>query len=97
MITAFIQRKLRAFLGIDGEAVRTEARLDAVEETVATNYDHLVVTMQYASKIDESKDKAQEAIASVALATAKLEIEVNALKEELSGLALETVKGEVPQ
>lgn len=118
MITAFIQRKLRELLGIHCDSVRTEARLDKIEqsidflekdivafnlkhqelqELVDDHYNKLNVSVHFTSNVDDKVQIAQEAVASIALATAQTEIEVKALKEELSGLALETVKGELQQ
>lgn len=118
MIIAFIQRKLRSLLGIQCDAVRTEARLDKIErsidflekdivtfnlkrqeqdELIEDHYAKLNVAVHFTSNVDDKVQLAQEAVASIALATAQTELEVQALKKELSGLALETVKGEVPQ
>lgn len=43
------------------------------------------------------QDVSDEAVASVALASAQLEVELETLKQELAGIVLETIKEEVKQ
>lgn len=46
---------------------------------------------------NKRQDTSDEAVASVALASAKAEVEVEAIKQELAGIVLETLKEEAKQ
>lgn len=87
---------------------KLEKKVDEVHNRLATAVDFTskVYTRQEAifNLIDvitdgttKRQDVSDEAVASVALASAQIEVELETLKQELAGVVLETIKEEVKQ